>query len=73
MQDSHWHLRHTPTFSSSAYEWAKDQFLYHVGMRSASGTVSALEAAQVSPAALVIEVTEHDLVTDVARLVAVAD
>ena len=47
--------------------------LYHVGMHSASGIVSALEAAQVSPAALVIEVTEHERVTDVARLVSVAD
>jgi hypothetical protein len=33
----------------------------------------ALEAAQVSPGALVIEITEHERVTDVARLVAVAD
>lgn len=47
--------------------------LHQVGTQSVSGIASALEAAQVSPAALVIEVTEHERVTDVASLVAVAD
>ena len=47
--------------------------LHQVGTLSLSGVVSALEAAQVPPAALVIEVTEHERVSDVASLVAVAD
>lgn len=47
--------------------------LHNVGTRTLSGIVSALEAAQVSPAALIIEVTEHERVTDVASLVAVAN
>jgi len=43
------------------------------GKQSASGIALALKAAEVSPGALVIEITEHERVTDVARLVAVAD
>ncbi|MCE2978374.1 MAG: EAL domain-containing protein [bacterium] len=50
-----------------------ETILHQAGRQSVSGIVSALEAAQVSPAVLVIEVTEHERVTDVARLVAVAD
>ena len=37
-----------------------------------SGVMQALEAAAVSPAALVIEVTEHEHITDLPRLIAAA-
>ena len=39
---------------------------------SLSGLIKALDAATVSPAALVIEVTEHEHVTDLPRLIEVA-
>ncbi len=47
--------------------------LHQVGKVSLSGVVAALKAAQVPPGALVIEVTEHERVADVASFIAVAD
>jgi diguanylate cyclase (GGDEF)-like protein len=47
--------------------------VHQVRTLSVSGIATALAAAQLSPAALVIEVTEHEKVRDVASLVAVAD
>jgi EAL domain-containing protein (putative c-di-GMP-specific phosphodiesterase class I)/GGDEF domain-containing protein len=43
-----------------------------VNRLSVAGMVTALDAAAVAPAALVIEITEHDHVTDLPRLVAAA-
>lgn len=39
---------------------------------SVSGVMKALDAAEVSPAALVIEITEHEHITDLPRLIAAA-
>lgn len=47
--------------------------LHSVETLTISGIVSALNAAQVAPADMVIEITEHERVSDLPRLVAVAD
>lgn len=44
-----------------------------VDRRSIRGLLQALQAASVSPSALVIEITEHEQVEDMPRLIAAAD
>ncbi len=49
-----------------------EAILHQVDTLSLAGIVSALEAEKVAPAALVVEITEHERVSDLPRLIAVA-